>query len=65
MYARTVVELSHAPACKDGKISLDLSDELTAAPLVTYEARVVQKWIRAATIRKRSPQQRRTRESRA
>jgi NAD(P) transhydrogenase subunit alpha len=40
MYARTVTSfLLHL--CKDGQIKLDLADELTKAPLVTHEGKVL------------------------
>jgi NAD(P) transhydrogenase subunit alpha len=40
MYARTVTNyLLHL--CKDGRLNLDLTDDLTRAPLVTHEGNVL------------------------
>jgi len=47
MYARTVASyLLHL--CKDGKIQLDLSDELTRGPLLTHQGEIVHDVARAA-----------------
>jgi NAD(P) transhydrogenase subunit alpha len=47
MYARTVSNyLLHL--CKQGKIQLDLSDELTRGPLVTHQGEVVQEAVKSA-----------------
>jgi NAD(P) transhydrogenase subunit alpha len=47
MYARTVTNyLTHL--VKDGKIQLDLSDELTRGPLVTYQGEIVHEVVKGA-----------------
>lgn len=46
MYARTVTRyLGHL--LKDGRVQLDLTDELTRGPLVTYEGEIVHEVVRA------------------
>jgi NAD(P) transhydrogenase subunit alpha len=40
MYARTVTNYLHH-LLKDGRVNLDLSDELTRGPLVTHQGEVV------------------------
>ncbi len=46
MYSRTVFNyLSHL--VKDGKVQLDLSDQLTSGPLVTHEGQVVHEVVKA------------------
>ncbi len=46
MYARTVTNyLAHL--CKDGRLQLDLADELTRGPLVTHQGEVVHEVARA------------------
>jgi NAD(P) transhydrogenase subunit alpha len=47
MYARTVTNyLQHL--ARDGKLQLDLSDELTRGPLVTHEGEIVHEAVRAS-----------------
>jgi proton-translocating NAD(P)+ transhydrogenase subunit alpha len=47
MYARTVTNyLAHL--LKDGKLHLDLNDELTRGPLVTYQGEIVHEVVKAA-----------------
>lgn len=47
MYARTVTNfLSHL--VKDGRVHLDLTDELTRGPLVTHEGQIVHEAVKAA-----------------
>ncbi|MCI0380214.1 MAG: Re/Si-specific NAD(P)(+) transhydrogenase subunit alpha [Gemmataceae bacterium] len=47
MYARTVVSyLLHL--CKDGRLQLDLNDELTRGPLVTHQGEIVHEAVKAA-----------------
>jgi NAD(P) transhydrogenase subunit alpha len=47
MYARTVTSfLAHL--VKDGKLELDLSDELTRGPLVTHGGQVVHDAVKGA-----------------
>jgi NAD(P) transhydrogenase subunit alpha len=49
MYARNVTAfLGHL--LKDGKINLDLTDELTRGPLVTHEGKIVHEALKAAPI---------------
>jgi NAD(P) transhydrogenase subunit alpha len=46
MYARTVTNyLTHL--LKEGKIHLDLNDELTRGPLVTHQGKVVHEVVKA------------------
>jgi NAD(P) transhydrogenase subunit alpha len=46
MYARTVTSfLDHL--LKDGRVQLDLEDELTRGPLVTHEGEVVHEAVKA------------------
>jgi NAD(P) transhydrogenase subunit alpha len=47
MYARNVTAfLAHL--VKDGKVQLDLNDELTRGPLVTHQGEVVHEAVKAA-----------------
>src|SRR5207253_4652370 len=46
MYARTVTNYLHH-LLKDGRIQLDLSDELTRGPLVTHEGAIVHETVKA------------------
>jgi NAD(P) transhydrogenase subunit alpha len=50
MYARTVTNYLHH-LLKDGKINLDLSDELTRGPLVTHQGELVHEVVKAAPAR--------------
>jgi NAD(P) transhydrogenase subunit alpha len=47
MYARTVTNYLHH-LLKDGKINLDLSDELTRGPLVTHQGEIVHEVVKTA-----------------
>jgi len=47
MYAKTVTNYLHH-LVKGGKITLDLSDELTRGPLVTHQGEIVHEVVKAA-----------------
>jgi NAD(P) transhydrogenase subunit alpha len=47
MYAKTVTNYLHH-LVKDGRINLDLSDELTRGPLVTHQGEIVHEVVKAA-----------------
>ena len=50
MYARTVTNYLHH-LLKDGRINLDLSDDLTRGPLVTHQGEIVHEVVKAALAR--------------
>jgi NAD(P) transhydrogenase subunit alpha len=53
MYARTVTNfLLHL--CKEGKLQIDLSDELTRGPLVTYQGELVHESVKGTQGAKKS-----------